>query len=64
MKHKRGADFVKGLAKFVSLLTDEGIDNAKNFVLPILAQAEFSRDGEKALKGIQINILEFITEQL
>lgn len=64
LKHKRGTDFIRGLAKFVSLLSEEGVKNAKNFVTPIITRADFKKNGEKVLSGLKTNIDNFIGELL
>ena len=57
MTHKGGADFITGLSKFVSLLTEEGVENANSFILPILTKAEFKRNGEKVIEGSRSSVL-------
>ena len=45
----RGAALVKTINKFVSLISDSGIENANSFIMPILTRADFKKNAEKVL---------------
>ena len=50
LEASRGAAFVKTINKFVSLISDSGINNANSFITPILTRADFNRNAERVLQ--------------